>query len=71
MRRIPECGKLVSSASISHAALMTPPFYSPVEIIMIDLDGNWLNETQTVFPRTDLINVFELGRPKTPEHGLD
>jgi len=29
-----------------------------------------LNQTQTVFPRTDLIMVFELGKPKTPERGL-
>jgi hypothetical protein len=29
-----------------------------------------LNETRTVFPRTDLRMVFELGRPKVPPNGV-
>ena len=39
---MPDAGKLIGSGPIGLAALLTAQFYSPAEIIMIDLDDNRL-----------------------------
>jgi len=40
MKCIADGGKLVGSAPIGLATLLTAQFYSPAEIIMIDVDDN-------------------------------